>query len=352
MTRSCPLLRCNGSEEKLLSSAAKYIIANATGIPTLLNWLNRKRLLVVTYHGIYDDPRLAGMLPDTFVHVEAMARQLREIKKHYRLISPDDLLQAIDGGTRLPLHAALVTFDDGYESFFRLAEPVLRSLGIRAIVFVPTRAVEERQPFWFDLVWYSVRQADRENLSWLEGRLGLQRAPAGQCLAALKRMPPEERSEIVQEIKTRVSAVQQAEQDVISMFYPLTVEQMRELVARGTTFGGHTHTHTILSSMADHVAEADIKENKTRLERIVKRPVDFFAYPNGGIEDFAAQHKAILRRSGYKAAFSLTQARTLVNRDVMEISRINVAPEDSTRSLLFRCTGVTPAIKYVKKFLL
>lgn len=338
-----------------MPSQLKYKIANASGIPKLVNTLNRRKLLVLTYHGIYDDHR-GKQMPPTFVHINDMVAQLKDIKNRCCIITPNELLKHLESGTPLPFNSVLITFDDGYESFARLAEPVLNSLGIKAVVFIPTRYVEKQIPFWFDLVWLFLKQITSDKLVWIMKALDLasneQKSSTNTALVfdKMKRMLPEKRDIIVTEISRMMSKELNNCDPIISLFYSMTENQLKKLSNRGTIFGGHTHTHTILSSLPLSSTENEILMNKEKLETILDKPCSFFAYPNGGKGDFNGKHKEILKNAGYKAAFSLTQKRSSLNADIMEISRIHVAPEDDLGSLAFRCTGITPLVNYAKTF--
>lgn len=320
--------------------------------------LNRNRLLVLVYHGIYDGPKIHGTMPDTFVHVSDAAAQLREIKRRHHIIKPEELLHSLESGASLPHHPTLITFDDGYESFYRLAEPVLESLGIRPVVFVSTRYLEEQRPFWFDFVWALVMNCEIERVRslaaslGLDGSLGERKALAMSALGKLKKMPPDKRDATIQEMADHAEVKSPEYEKLLRLFLPMTKDQIRTLSDRGVTFGGHTHTHTILSVLPQAQAEEEIVINKKRLESITGKPCDLFAYPNGGPGDFEEAHKKILRTQGFSAAFTLTQGRSNPRKDPMAISRLNVAPEDTPESLLFRCTGITPIVDWLRTKLL
>ena len=134
------------------------------------------------------------------------------------------------------------------------------------------------------------------------------------------------------------------------MFYSITKEQLIKLAQQGIVFGGHTHTHTILSSMPFPKAKEDIITNKRILEKLIDKPCSFFAYPNGRACDFKNEHKKILRTAGYNAAFSLTQKRSYIQKDLLDISRININPEDTISSLSFHCTGIIPSLDTIRYF--
>jgi peptidoglycan/xylan/chitin deacetylase (PgdA/CDA1 family) len=129
----------------------------------------------------------------------------------------------------------------------------------------------------------------------------------------------------------------------------MTPAQIHQLKARGVQFGGHTHSHTVLSTLSPSQAEWDIRKGKEGLESLLGVNCELFAYPNGGKRDFDEGHREILKKLGFKGAFSLTQERTDPRSDPMCISRINVSPEDTIDSLSIRCAGLTPYIEKLRK---
>jgi len=319
----------------------KYLVAQCTGIPAFLNSVMRNRLLVVTYHGIYDGPRNKRLLPATFVHIDDMVDQLDFIKRKYHIITPENLQEALENKKDLPPHAALITFDDGYENFARLAFPVFQRMQIKPIVFVATEYVESGNPFWFDLAWLSLQHIKvnviREMIKEMHLRNNTEPSDTiVSFLAALKRMKPEARDRIVHDV---ASYFQPNAQEELKIFRSMESDQIQNLSEAGVSFGGHTHTHTILTALSPTETEKEILLNKKLIENITRKPCVFFAYPNGGKEDFHHVHKDILKQAGYKAAFSLTQKRSSIRDDTMDISRIHVAPEDTIYSLNFRLSG-------------
>lgn len=332
----------------------KYKIVNSTGIPALLHFINRKKPLVLTYHGFFDgDIPKTGALPATFVHIENFAKQMAFIKKKYRIISPEELLESINGGFNLPDNSALITFDDGYESFHRLAWPILKAFNIKGIVFIPTRYVEDRSPFWFDMVWLYINRFFNEDIGWLPDALGFDNKKSQQpcridyIYNKLKLLSQEKRDYIIAKVTFKLFKKIRSNDSIMRLFYCMTSGQIKGLSTQGISFGGHTHSHTILSSMDDLVAKEEIAVNKQKLEKLTNSSCKFFAYPNGGSCDFNDKHKKILKDVGYKVGFSLTQKRAKLSNDLMAVSRINVNPEDTLDSLNFHCTGIIQYINAV-----
>ena len=335
---------------------SKHRIAKYTGIPYAFNWFYRQRVLVVAYHGFFDRAENSDKFPQTFVHVNNFRSQLLFLKNNYHIIRPEILLEAIVENRSLPDHAALVTFDDAYANFYRLAVPLLQTMGIAPIVFVPTLYVEKRVPFWYDFVWFFLLNGNESDRRWFLGSIGLDTQSVDKadlaeiCLAHLKRKTYEERNSYIEPLRERVNDEKNMTNFMKSHFLAMNPEQIHRLSELGFHFGGHTHTHTVLTAMDRTSAQNEIIQNKSCLESIIGKKVHFFAYPNGGIDDFDNRHKQILIRAGYVSSFSLIQRRSSHLSEPMAIGRINVAPEDSLESLWFRCAGISPIVKKIRQY--
>lgn len=328
----------------------KYKMINTTGIPRLFHYMNRKKPVVLTYHGLFEgDVPKTGFLPSTFVHVENFAKQMAFIKKKYKVLTPQDLLDAVDRIKDLPDNAALITFDDGYESFERLAWPVLKSMGLRAIVFIPTRYVEEKKIFWFDSIWYFLKVAPLEDVEFFWGLIGIDGKDQNiksfssyEIYKRMKSMSLEQRDKIIENIMPCIMKQKCFDDKILRHFYSMTASGIKALSSQGLAFGGHTHSHTILSSLDYASVKKEIEINKKKIELITAKSCDFFAYPNGGSKDFDSEHKRIIKQAGYKMAFSLTYKRSSIFKDQMDVSRINVNPEDTLDSMDYHNTGIIP----------
>ncbi|WP_052487636.1 polysaccharide deacetylase family protein [Gordoniibacillus kamchatkensis] len=95
------------------------------------------QIAVITYHHI-DDQVQGGVT----ISSELFESQLADLKSRgYRFITLKQFENYFGGG-KVPPNAVLVTFDDGYESFYTKAYPILRSLGIPAVNFVITKDLD------------------------------------------------------------------------------------------------------------------------------------------------------------------------------------------------------------------
>jgi peptidoglycan/xylan/chitin deacetylase (PgdA/CDA1 family) len=97
------------------------------------------RVAVFGYHHI--DPN-SSVNTDLSITPRKFQEDMIALKKAgYTTIFFRDLIDFCAGKKNLPAKPALVTFDDGYESNYTYAYPLLRQLGMKATVFIIGRSV-------------------------------------------------------------------------------------------------------------------------------------------------------------------------------------------------------------------
>jgi len=98
-------------------------------------------LPIVMYHHILKEPtRLNSytISPDEF------RQDLQYLKKNgYQSILIQDLIDYVNGEAELPEKPVMITFDDGYESFYEYAFPILKEMKFRAVFSVVGTYVDQ-----------------------------------------------------------------------------------------------------------------------------------------------------------------------------------------------------------------
>lgn len=139
-------------------------------------------------------------------------------ERGYRFVDPDGFLHG-------PAPCVSLSFDDNFHSWYR-ALPLLEELGVTATFYLNTVAFRDRAPepvvqAYFDHIEY---HGDRRSLA---------------------------------------------------------THELREIAARGHTVGSHTHSHPVLTSLAEIAAREEIRRSMEVLEEILDEPVKHFAFPYG-----------------------------------------------------------------------
>lgn len=172
------------------------------------------RLPILTFHDIANRRSVISVPPAVFRH--GLAR-LHE--NGYQTLS---LLEAVDHlrqGSPFPDRSLVITFDDGYQSVYEHAFPILQRYGMRATVFLT--------------VGENVTGEQAHRLPSLEGRT------------------------------------------------MLAWREIREMHDWGIRIGAHTLTHCDLTLQPAGQIEAEILDSKSAIETELGAPVDCFAYPFG-----------------------------------------------------------------------
>ena len=85
------------------------------------------------------DPRIQTL----HLELAAFEKQIGYLRKHFDIVSIDDLCDGVTGGKKLPPSMVVLTFDDGYRNNLDVVAPYLASLGVPFSVFVSTRHIDE-----------------------------------------------------------------------------------------------------------------------------------------------------------------------------------------------------------------
>jgi biofilm PGA synthesis lipoprotein PgaB len=122
-------------------------------------------LLVLAYHEIA--PPTEALARDHAVTPTLFVRHIDWLRNTgFTFVSVEEVIAAREGRGRLPARAVLLTFDDGYASFYQHAWPMLKMLRIPAVVSVVTSWHEGAGPINFD-----GRPVSRERfMSWRQLR--------------------------------------------------------------------------------------------------------------------------------------------------------------------------------------
>jgi peptidoglycan/xylan/chitin deacetylase (PgdA/CDA1 family) len=208
----------------------------------------------------------------------------------YRALPVDDMLQVLSGA-KSSQPAFALTFDDGYESVFTEALPILESLSIPASVFLTT--------------------------GFLDGAV----APPWRSASPA----------LLSEYRT------QAEH-----FRPMRWEQARSLAAHPLIrVGSHTVSHPLLGAEPDDSARDELVRSKSILADRLGVSPDLFSYPFG-VRRYGAYSDAterLLRETGYRCSFTSEISRARVGAGPWRIPRMSLTEEDAGIDAVAKAAG-------------
>jgi peptidoglycan/xylan/chitin deacetylase (PgdA/CDA1 family) len=232
--------------------------------------LTRSGRFALNLHGI-SSKRYANIPKDLQPHHSAdeFRRVLSWLALRFNFLSVDEFLRTSKPGI-------LVTFDDGHANNLTNALPILKEFNAQGLFFVSTQHV--------------INPRD-----WL----GFTRLEAKRGWGDESHVP---------------------EDFARDCFDGLSASHLAELAASpNAVIGAHTVTHPFLTQCAPDEVQREMEESKEYLEKLCKKPVDYFAYPYGNYNHTVAQ---AAQSVGFRTAFAVDTLHT--GLPAYEIPRVGI----------------------------
>jgi peptidoglycan/xylan/chitin deacetylase (PgdA/CDA1 family) len=154
-----------------------FTVLHKVGLTRLAAWWNRKRVVILCYHGVTERPRRhpadhAGM----HIRADRFEAQLDYLRRNYNVISLADFLKARENNDSLPDRSVVLTFDDGYRNFLTGALPRLIARNMPVSVFLITDRIRNQNGLdikaWAEsddeifLSWDEVKELQRHGVEF------------------------------------------------------------------------------------------------------------------------------------------------------------------------------------------
>lgn len=251
------------------------------------SWVRRHGIVVLTFHRVLTDDELAqtASLPGMVVRKQTFQRFLNYAAEKYGFV---DLSCEPDWRSHSKLRLA-VTFDDGWSDTASTAYPIASQCRVPMLIFIATEKTGSALPFWPERAASVLEQ----RFALTNGRQDI--SDVERAIDNLKGLPAEVRN---QQIGLLIA--ERNEVPSVPVDSTLTWGQIAQLHGEGVSFGSHTMTHEILTTIPLEQAKQEITKSRERMEQELATPCRLFAYPNG---DCSKEVCELVERAGYKYAF-------------------------------------------------
>jgi len=282
---------------------------NSPAVERILARIPSSRGVILRYHSVNDDPVWTGdYMQETLVVAPGdFEKHVSHLVERYRIVSVDQLVDAMRRGRAIDARTVAITFDDGYEDNFRFAFPILRRHGATATFYVTTGAVADEEILWTVRLRHAVRRSRQRALclSFLRDRTvdlstDEAREEAIKLLTTIFKQSSRLRADaVLDEVLDRCGVGFEDGGRRIMMNW----DEIAEMHRAGMTIGSHSVGHYNLPSLDAHELTAQVSESKARLEDALGERVDHFAYPNGRVSShFDARVARVVAEEGFRSA--------------------------------------------------
>jgi len=298
---------------------------------------------ILTYHSFGNDAKrdLFMKLP-----IAMFARQLDFLSTNYRVVPLSLAADLITGRTTDkdydPRPIAVITIDDGFEECYSLAFPELSKRSLPATIFVATDFVDTGRLPWpteisgilSALQYFRPITGTQVELKSLWNKDSIRRRE----LNILSRLTPSERMLALQKLRR----INLDDTDSGNRPCALSWAQIEEMAKEGIEIGSHTAFHSILPYMPREIIQQELRESKHRIEKMLNRPCQFFAYPNGTWNLLVAQE---VEAAGYEAAVSQDWGLNDHIGSLYALNRIEIPYYESLEVFACRVSGLARPVK-------
>ncbi len=239
-----------------------------------------KGIRVLVYHSINEVDKRKDAIRIT-VTPELFRRQVEYlISRGYSIVSLDTIVEYISGDNNIEGKIIALTFDDGFGDNFNNSYNILKSRGLSATYFLTYDYIDSDKIF----PWYTGNTSDAKPLTW---------------------------------------------KDVLNM------------ASGGMTIGSHTLSHINLGSVSDdeEMLNKEIKISKDRIEEKTKSPVNHFAYPVGCRGAYDKKTEEMIRKSGYKSAYTNIFGENKKGDNIFELKRTRIDWNDTLFKFRMKIKG-------------
>jgi peptidoglycan/xylan/chitin deacetylase (PgdA/CDA1 family) len=334
-----------------------YGALRALGVTALWRWCNRSKLTIVCIHGVEGDQMRSGISPTRWQLSESeLDRQLTVLKRKYEFVSVDDALKILSSDIRTGKPCALFTIDDGYDSAFELAWPVLKRHGIPAVVFIATKHMNTEEPFWWDRLDYVFLHLpqDVEQVHVGEHALNVDltsresRGESARYVTRHSRQLFENEHERFAALDALIQKHEETQwlQELDRWAGVMGVKDVENANNDGLEIGSHTVNHYRLGDLDRATIKAELCDSKVAIEQVLGQECRYFCYPEGSLSSVSNEE---VRSAGYRCAFTSVSGLNGKFSDRFSLKRINLPRTASPGYLLAHVSGLDLMITQIRK---
>ena len=260
-------------------------------------------LYIAMYHYVRDlgnsrYPKIKGLDWSLF------RQQIEFMKKHFNLVTMEQVMEAAEGRLQLPEKALLLTFDDGYIDNYTFVFPILEEFGIQGSFFIPGKTFTTHQLLDVNKIHYILASSDINRLvedlkMEMDRYRGMEfaYAPTDELYETyavagrydtkdivfikqmLQTVLPEKLRNIISS-KLFEKYVGVSEEQLAYELY-MTEDQIRTLKRHGMYIGVHGYDHYWLANLPEEQMKKDITMALDIMDEFIDRKHWVMNYPYG-----------------------------------------------------------------------
>jgi len=306
-------LKCLRGWTKLFVVSAIYHSGLLACVQLSKRALQLGKVKILCFHDISERAELQRNF-SIILHPEHFSQFSHFLLQNYQIVSLQEAISLLENGHRLSQDVLAVTFDDCYKGWISHVLPLCQRLQIPFAGFVATQPLDSG-PLLYDALMFLAHHTWRRALDlsrWglgvflLDGHKNI-RCFVEETHAAWRGKSKQDRNQFLQELSEYLEVSLDSQEFRNTL---LDWNDVRKMDMSGVTIGAHSVSHGCFSDLSGAECSWEIYESKRRLEEELGHSIEFFAYPYGLFRSDDCNIVDIVKKSGFRNAFTLDIGHT------------------------------------------
>ena len=300
-------------------------------LPNILtSKLKDNEISIFLFHGVYKKNNFL-IRNYTKKHLEEniFEKCISELKNEANPLSMDDVIRIYENKEKINLKNFVFTVDDGFEIYLSIAYPIMRDHKVPMIVYLTTDFINSNELSWIDKIEHCIETTKKKDI--ILGKKLYQIDSIEKKISFLnlirknfKRKKNINFDLLVKEIKSKTNVL-----NVSNFKNQLDLKISWEQVNRFSkekyiNFGGHSHTHKILSFLSSKELEKEISICSKLLLKKGNLNTPHFSYPEGLKYCFSKKVITMLKKYQYKCSPTAIKGNNNFRNNLFNLKRIMV----------------------------
>ena len=291
-----------------------------------------KGVYVFNYHRIGEKDNCAFDREVFSCTTDAFEKQCLFIKKHFNVISLDELCVLREQKQEHKKKYAVITFDDGYIDNYQEAFPVLKKYNIPATFYVATNFVGNDLIPWWDEIAYILRKAEGKTYQLPNQKQTYYLKPneieavISRIIYDAKRLDGITVIDVLDDIRsTFLEELSEFNTERHTLF--MGWNHLKEMVQNNMKVGSHTLSHQVLSQLTEKEQKHELSQSKAIIEQYLSTSIDSVVYPVGRSHCYTEKTCQLAQSVGYHFAFNNEPGRITLNSNSYDLNRFCIGSD-------------------------
>lgn len=301
----------------------------------VLRFFTKNKLIILLYHGFCEEKYCSS---SKHMSVSEFENHILHIKKHFNVVTLDQVYDYLINEKKLPKNPIAITFDDGYKNNINV-ENILKKYNVQVTVFVLVYYLGHKGITWFNYLELLIKRYGVSEFTLNRKTYNFKGLTTPQKLDFLKKILKKSSNEsltnFIEELNTKYPIKEFNNSFEVNEYSMLDLESLSNLDNNHFSIQLHGYKHNILSKTPKNQVQRDLSKSIDYL-RNQNYDVRFFAYANGKKEDYNKNIISLLKNIGIKMAVTTETGTNTSNSDVFRLKRVSMDDATDKYSFLIR----------------